>query len=311
MTTFTRRTALKSLAAAATTGALQALNKPRLMFLSLNSVLVSNRVPWPAFPELASRIGYPGCDIMLDPAMNSGVNATKQLLTRLHLRPAIIDFPVDFRHDAAAFRASLPKLAPASQFAAAIGCPRMMTYILPSSDTPKDELRGILKERFTESARILAQANVRLGLEFLGPLHLRRQFKYEFIWRMPDMLAFAKECGPNIGLTLDSWHWHHAGATTDDIVAAARDRIVHVHFSDAPNLPPEQIRDDQRLLPGEGVINLTGFLQALQTIGYTDALSVEVFGRLKDKTPEEAAKLGLESSLTVFRKAGVPTEQRT
>ena len=123
---------------------------------------------------------------------------------------------------------------------------------------------------------------------------------------MNEMLEFAKECGPNVGLLLDVWHWHHAGATTQDIVNAGRESIVHVHFNDAPNLPPEQIRDNQRLLPGEGVINLVGFLQALQTIGYTDALSVEVFGRLKDVPPEEAAKRGLEASLAVFKKAGVP-----
>jgi sugar phosphate isomerase/epimerase len=147
---------------------------------------------------------------------------------------------------------------------------------------------------------------VRLGLEFLGPLELRKAHKYEFIWRMNDMLAFAKECGPNVGLLLDTWHWHHAGATPEDIVAAGRDRIVHVHFNDSPNLPPEQIHDNQRLLPGEGVINLTGFLQALQRIHYRDALSVEVFGRTKDMTPEAAAKAGLNSALAVFRKAGVP-----
>jgi sugar phosphate isomerase/epimerase len=110
-----------------------------------------------------------------------------------------------------------------------------------------------------------------------------------------------------VGLLLDVWHWHHAGATTQDIVAAGRDAIVHVHFNDAPNLPPEQIRDNERLLPGEGVINLTGFLQALQKIGYRDALSVEVFGRgLKNMPPAEAAKMGLDASLAVFKKAGVP-----
>jgi sugar phosphate isomerase/epimerase len=177
---------------------------------------------------------------------------------------------------------------------------------MPSSDTPKDELRQIYKQRFIESARILARSNVRLGLEFLGPLELRKAYKYEFIWRMNDMLAFARECGPNVGLLLDSWHWHHAGATAEDIIAAGRDRIVHVHFNDSPNLPPEQIHDNQRLLPGEGVINLTGFLQALQSIHYNDALSVEVFGRTKDMTPEAAAKTGLDSSLAVFRKARVP-----
>jgi sugar phosphate isomerase/epimerase len=178
---------------------------------------------------------------------------------------------------------------------------------MSSSPIPKEELRPTYKQRFTECARILADSNVRLGLEFLGPLHIRKAFPHEFIWRMNEMLEFAKECGPNVGLLLDVWHWHHAGATTQDIISAGRDGIVHVHFNDAPNLPPEQIRDNERLLPGEGVINLTGFLQALEKIGYRDALSVEVFGRgLKNMPPEEAAKMGLDASLAVFKKAGVP-----
>ena len=275
------------------------------MFLALNSVLLQGRVQWPEFARLAAKTGFPGADVMLGPAMEAGVSATNDLLAGLEIRPAVLDFPVEFRKDDATFKASLARLDAAARFAAAIHCPRMITYIMPSSDTPKDELRRIYKQRFTESARILEHSNVRLGLEFLGPLELRKMYKYEFIWRMNEMLAFAKECGPNVGLLLDSWHWHHAGATTDDIVAAGRDRIVHIHFNDSPNLPPEQIRDDQRLLPGEGVINLTGFLQALQRIGYNDALSVEVFGRTKDMTPEAAAKAGLDSSLAVFRKAGV------
>ncbi|MBV9301412.1 MAG: sugar phosphate isomerase/epimerase [Acidobacteriaceae bacterium] len=277
------------------------------MFLSLNSVLVSGRVGWPEFARLAAKVGFPGTDVMLQPAMKAGAEAISALLSELKLRPAVLDFPVEFRKDDVAFRASLPELEQAAPFAAAIGCPRMITWILPSSDTPKDELRRTYKQRFTESARILARSGVRLGLEFLGPLHLRKQFRYEFIWRMNDMLEFAKECGPNVGLLLDTWHWHHAGATTEDIIRAGRERIVHVHFNDSPDLLPEQIRDDQRLLPGEGVINLAGFLHALEKIGYTDALSVEVFGRgLSKMTPEAAARLGLETSLAVFRKAGVP-----
>jgi sugar phosphate isomerase/epimerase len=278
----------------------------RRMFLALNSVLIDNRVHWPDFARLAAKVGFPGTDVMLDAAMQAGEAATNDLLAQLNVKPAAINFPLEFRKDDATFQAGLAKLSSQARFAAAIHCPRMVTYIMASSDTPKDELRRIYKQRFTDSARTLGEHNVRLGLEFLGPLQFRKQFRYEFIWRMNDMLEFAKECGPNVGLLLDSWHWHHAGATTQDIIAAGRERIVHVHFNDAPNLPPEQIRDNQRLLPGEGVINLVGFLRALQTIGYTDALSVEVFGRLKDKTPEEAAKLGLDASLAVFRKAGVP-----
>jgi sugar phosphate isomerase/epimerase len=277
------------------------------MFLALNSVLVSGRVPWPQFAELAARVGYPGTDIMREPAMKAGAEATNRLLAGLHLRPAVLDFPVEFRKDEAIFRQTLDLLAPSAEFAAAIHCPRMITWIMPSSDTPKDELRRMYKRRFTESARILARYGVRLGLEFIGPLHMRRQYKYEFIWRMPEMLEFAKECGPNVGLLIDSWHWYWAGATTQDIIRAGRERIVHVHFNDAPKETAEQARDNERLMPGQGVINLTGFLHALQRIGYRDALSVEVFGKfVRQMSPEAAARVGLETSLAVFRKAGVP-----
>ncbi len=301
----TRRLASKLLALTPLAPALFA--QSRRMYLSLNSVLIDNRVPWPDFARLAAQVGFPGTDVMLDAAMRAGAAQTNALLHELHLQPAAINLPLEFRKDDATFQSGLAKLSDQAAFAAAIQCPRMITYIMPSSDTPKEELRRTFKQRFTDSARVLADHNVRLGLEFLGPLHLRKQFRYEFIWRMNEMLEFAKECGPNVGLLLDSWHWHHSGATTNDILAAGRERIVHVHFNDAPNLPPDQIHDNQRLLPGEGVINLTGFLQALQKIGYSDALSVEVFGRLKDKTPEEAARMGLTASLSVFQKAGVPT----
>jgi sugar phosphate isomerase/epimerase len=309
----TRREALKVAAAAplllkASQSASESAPPPpsKTMFLALNSVLVSGRVPWPNFPRLAAQVGFPGCDVMLASAMKEGVPATNRLFRDLKLKPAAIDFPVEFRKDEATFKESLPRLEQAAPFAKAIGCPRMVTYIMSSSDTPKNELRRIYKRRFTECARILARSDVRLGLEFLGPLELRRKFPHEFIWRMNEMLEFAKECGPNVGLLLDAWHWHHAGATTQDIIAAGKDRIVHVHFDDAPNLPPEQIHDNQRLLPGEGVINLVGFLQALQKIGYTDALSVEVFGRgLNKMTPEEAARLSYQKSRAVLDKAGI------
>jgi sugar phosphate isomerase/epimerase len=276
------------------------------MYLSLNSTVVAGRVPWPEFAFLAGRVGFRGVDVPLDPALESGLAATRSLLETAKVRPAMINFPAEFRKEETDFRASLPKVEEAAPFAAAIGCPRMMTWIMPSSETPKDELRRIYKRRFTESASILARSHVRLGLEFLGPLHLRTRFPQEFIWRMGDMLEFAKECGPNVGLVLDVWHWHHAGGTTADILKAGKDRIVQVHFNDAPNLPPAEIRDNERLMPGEGVIDLQGALKALQKIGYDDALSVEVFGRnLKDMTPEEGARLGLKTAQAVLQKAGI------
>lgn len=275
------------------------------MYISLNGVMVSGKVPWPEFARLAARFGYGGVDVDLGAAMKQGVAETKALLEHLRLQPAVIGLPVDFRRDDAAFETTLDKLPPAAQFAAAIGCPRMVTWIAPSSQTPKPELRKILKERFRKTADVLARSHIRLGLEFIGPLHARTAAPHEFIWRMGEMVEFAKECGSNVGLLLDSWHWHHAGAKPADIVAAGKDRIVHVHLADSADLPPDKVRDNERLLPGEGVVDFTGFLQALKKIGYRDGLSPEVFGRLKDLPPEEGARMGLESARAVMKKAGV------
>ncbi|MEJ7606310.1 MAG: sugar phosphate isomerase/epimerase family protein [Bryobacteraceae bacterium] len=267
---------------------------------------IGGQLAWPDFARLASRTGFRGVDVMLQPAMAGGVEGTRRLLETSNLRPAYVNLPVEFRKDEAEFKKTLAQLEDAPPFAAAIGCPRMMTWLLSSSDTPADELRRTYKKRFTECANILARSHCRLGLEFLGPLHIRKRSPHEFIWKMNDMLAFAKECGPNVGLTLDAWHWHHAGATAQDIEAAGKERIVVVHFDDAAALAPEDVRDNQRLLPSEGVINLNAFLRALKKIGYEDGLSIEVFGRgLKEMHPDDSAKLCLEYGRKALLKAGI------
>ena len=96
------------------------------------------------------------------------------------------------------------------------------------------------------------------------------------------------------------------GGTVADIVATDRSRIVHIHVSDAKPQPPEEVRDNQRHMPGEGVIDLVGFFQALKKIGYQDAVSPEPLGRVPESmTPEDGARLGLDTTLAVMKRAGV------
>lgn len=267
------------------------------MYAAYNRHLTGGRVQWPEAAQLAAGAGFAGVDIYSVTALKHGLDRTLQILAQHHLLPAAMDFPVEFRQDEASFEKGLRDLPAAASFAAALACPRMTAHVPASSDKPKPDERKIYLERLQACAEILAHSKVRVGLEFLGPLHLRNSRQYEFIWRMDEMLAFAEECGPCFGILLDSWHWHHAGATVEDILAAGKERIVHVHLNDAARLPPEEVRDNERLLPGEGVIDLRGFLQALKAIGYQDALSVEVFGR--------DPKLALELAVRVMRDAGV------
>jgi len=276
------------------------------MYLSLNSSLTGGKVGWPEFARLAARVGYGGVDVNLAAARKEGLAETRALFAELQIAASNANLGVNFAGDEQAFQNGMTGLPEAAQFAAAIDCPRLLAILPPAGKTPKDELRRILKDRLAAISEVLAKSNVRLGLEFLGPLHFRTAQPYEFIWRMDEALEFARECGPNIGLLLDVWHWYHAGATAQDILAAGKSRIVHVHLSDCPKMPPEQVRDNQRVLPGEGVIPLVEFFQALKKIGYTDGVSPEPLGRIpKDMSAEEGAKLGLDTATAVMRKAGV------
>jgi sugar phosphate isomerase/epimerase len=276
------------------------------MFVSLHGSLAGGKVAWPEFARLAARVGYGGADLNLAGAMKEGLEATRGLFAELKLRVGFTGLPVTATRDEATFKSGMAGLEAAAKFASGVGCNRMAVVVPAASATPKAELRKTLKGRFTEVAKVLAAQNVRMGFEFLGPAQFRLKPLTEFLWRMNDMLEFAKECGPNVGLTLDAWHWHHAGATAADILAAGKSRIVTVHVSDAAKLAPGEVRDNQRLMPGEGVIHLVEFFRALQQIGYEDGVSPEPLGRIPPEMPaEEGARLGLETTLAVMRKAGV------
>jgi sugar phosphate isomerase/epimerase len=288
-------------AAGALWGATRLAAEPGGMYLSLNGSLTGGKVDWPDFARLAAKVGYGGVDVNLGAAMKAGLDATRALFAEVKIRASNTSLPTPFGGDEPAFQTGLAHLDEAAKFCAAIQCPVMVCVLPPSSPTPKAEYRKVLKDRFTAMGEILRRSDIRVGLEFLGPLHFRTRQPYEFIWRMDETLAFAKECGPNVGLLLDVWHWYHAGATTGDIAAAGKARIFHVHLSDCVKETPQEVRDNQRVLPGEGVIDLKAFFGALRQIGYDGGVSPEPIGRIpKEMSAEDGARLGLTTALKVM-----------
>jgi sugar phosphate isomerase/epimerase len=277
------------------------------MFIALNTSLVGGKVQWPEFARLAARVGYQGTDLNLGAAEKEGQDATRALLTELKLRISFTGLPANPTHaDDAVFEKEMAAFESHVKFAAAVGCTRMMVVIPPASQTPKEELRKTLMRRFQTMRPVLEKHRVRCAFEFLGPLQFRQGLPYPFIWQMHEMVEFAKECGPTFGVVLDVWHWYHSGSTLDDIRDAGKSRIVLVHLSDAARMPPEDVRDNQRLLAGEGVIDLIGIFKTLKQIGWEGSVSPEPLGRIpKEMSAEEGARLGLESARAILRKAGI------
>jgi sugar phosphate isomerase/epimerase len=313
------------------------------MFISLNGTVSPRVGPWPEAARLAARIGYGGIDWGFAPVKAAGAAATKALFTELRIRPTIVNLPVQgpFAGDDAEFRAKLGPLADDAALASAIGCERMMLVLSATGPLPKDEYRKVVRDRLAAIGEVLQKSNIRLGLEFLGPAYMHsptppaappasaplpasgappataaggaRQGgrgaagpRIPFIWTLPETVALAKDSATNIGAVLDIWHWHHSGGTIADILGTDKSRIVHVHLSDAKAMAPEEVRDNMRVMPGEGIIDIVGFFQALQKIGYTGGVSPEPLGRIPmDMSTEDAARLGYDTAYAVMHKAGV------
>ena len=329
----TRRQFLERTSAAGVAlGLLPETPQPGRMFISQNGA-VAPRTTWPESARLAARVGYGGMDWGLPAAREFGLEQTRALFADLRLQPTIVGLPMTAQAafgDEAAYKEGLTRLTDDAAFVAGVGCRRMMLVMTPVSPQPKAERWTLVRDRLAGIAAVLNRHQIRLGLEFLGPLCMRSEAgcgpagggrrgagaagppapppapRIPFVWTLPETVALGRESGPNVGAVLDVWHWYHSGGTVADILATDPNRIVHVHLSDARAMPAEDVRDNMRLMPGEGIVDLTGFLQALRKIGYAGGVAPEPLGRIPmEMAPEEASRLGYETTLAAMKKAGV------
>jgi len=244
--------------------------------------------PIDAFAAKAAEYGFGAVDASGDELLRwigeIGADRAAAQLGRLGVRIGSVGLCVDWRNDDASFRETLKRLPAEADAAARLGCTACCTYILPSVDESPARFLALATRRLRIVADVLDAYGLRLGLEFVGPMHLALRWKHPFIRTMAETLDWIAAIDkPNVGLLLDSFHWYTTGGTEADLLSLRPEQIVHVHLNDAPAVPVEQARDDDRLYPGEGVIDLAAFLRALYRIGYRGVVAQEV---LRPEMPE-------------------------
>lgn len=214
--------------------------------------------------------------------------------------------PTNFREDEAAFDADLAKLPALCVAMKALKTRGMATWIKPVALSDVAEFRKMHVRRLKKVAAVLKDYGLMLGLEFVAPKTARAEGT-PFVYDMPGMLALGAEIDAEVcGLLLDSYHWYTSHATLDDLLTLKAKQIVHVHINDAYPGPIDELMDLERLLPGDGVIDLVAFLKVLRTVGYDGPVSVETFDEgLRKAGPEEAARRAGEALLRVMTKAGI------
>ncbi|GLV56732.1 sugar phosphate isomerase [Dictyobacter sp. S3.2.2.5] len=284
------------------------------MFTSLDPGAIGVSVSFEEALKLARDAGFEGLDLplkdLLTRAQQTSVQEMKERFQQAQLRPGAWGLPVDFRGDEESYQTGLAQLPAYAELAQALGSSRCSTWILPFSDTRDYQSNmEFHANRLRPIARILADHGQRFGLEFVGPKTMRNGHQYEFISTIAGALELGQQIGTgNTGLLLDSYHWFTSHGTVADIQQLTNQQIVYVHVNDAPTDRDvdEQI-DSERLLPGaSGVIDIAGFLQALQSIGYDGPVVVEPFNAEHRTLPyAERVKATRASLAKIWQQAGL------
>lgn len=296
-----RRTFLQSSAAIATASWFSptvdaAEPSDRKFKLSLRSFSIGVKAGQREQIELAAKHGFEACNGDTRYLAKASTDEVGELLGRMKELEVVwggASLPVEFRKDEAAFQQDLKELPARAKAWKSAGGSRMGTYLMPAHDelTYTENMKQHA-ERLRSCATVLADHEIRLGLEYVGPQTLLVSKRYPFLHTMAETQdLIAAIGGDNVGLLLDSWHWYTAGETVDDLLKLSNDEVVECDWNDAPKgVAREDQIDNQRELPmATGVIDMQGFVDALVKIGYDGPVRAEPFNAVLNAMQNDAA----------------------
>jgi len=147
---------------------------------------------------------------------------------------------------------------------------------------------------YRELLEIGLSIGVKPALEYLG-------FADEFnnIGAAVDVINRADH--PESTIVHDPFHIFRGGGSIEAVGTLNPEQIAVFHFNDAPAQPPrEQQHDADRVMPGDGHLDLKQLVSLLRKIGYDGCLSLELFREdLWEQDPLEVARVGLEKMRAV------------
>ncbi len=244
--------------------------------------------------DLAAQYGFGAVDTRgaLLAAPNLNAAQVRDQMARAGVRPGYVSLspgrvPVP-EPDWQAALAELPRVAQAAQ---SIGFRRTALVVLPFHETlPFDQAFAQHVRRLNEMMAVLDEYGIALALEYVSPISRRAPYPHAFVHDMKAMLHLCSALNsPNVGLLLDSFHWHCAGESLSEITRLDASQVVVVHINDAPNVPLDDQVVGERALPGAtGVIDTAGFIGALQTIGYDGPVTCEPMASALAVLPQQA-----------------------
>lgn len=134
--------------------------------------------------------------------------------------------------------------------------------------TPRESDLATIVTALGEAGELARNRGVRVALEF--------QKSARFLSSLDTAVALAAQCGSdNVGICLDMFHYYCGPSKRDDLGYLSLENLAWVQASDLIGVPRELATDSDRILPGEGSIEIDAIVDYLARIGYAGPISLE------------------------------------
>ncbi|MDP4681178.1 MAG: sugar phosphate isomerase/epimerase, partial [Cyclobacteriaceae bacterium] len=112
---------------------------------------------------------------------------------------------------------------------------------------------------------------------------------------------------PQAKIIPDVFHMYISEGGFEGLRLLNGDMFAIFQFNDAPkNMALEDMKDKDRVFPGDGILPLPQILKDLKTTGFKGCVSLELYNQEYYKQDLlQVAKTGMEKTLAVMDKAGV------
>lgn len=149
-----------------------------------------------------------------------------------------------------------------------------VNLVLVCSNTSPIALGGIDRavDDFSELCERAEKKNIKIGYEALAwGTHIN---DHRDVWEIVRRVDKS-----NMGIILDSFHTLARNIDPNSIRSIPADKIFFVQLADAPKIDMDLLYWSRhfRNMPGQGDLDVSGFLSAVLATGYDDVLSLEVF----------------------------------
>jgi 2-keto-myo-inositol isomerase len=242
--------------------------------------------------RIAAEAGYDGIEIWIDELEKheAGGGNLKTLGAEIRDRglfvPNVIGLWDSMPADKTAWEQSLVATRRRMRMAAAVGSKHVAA--IPAPDRVDFDLRWGA-DRYRDLLRTgREEFGLIVACEFVGFL--------KGINRIGLASAIALDADdPDACLIRDTFHLYRGGSGFHGLRHLAPGFITDFHWNDVPAHPPrEQLGDEHRIYPGDGILPIKQVLIDLLAIHYTGPLSLEMFNRQHWKQdPAVVAKTGL------------------